>query len=97
MSMHDQESIHYFGEKARYYDGSEEEKIRAKKYLEEWKYFFLLSLQNDCVSAEIIDEQDGIREPYICGSLAQHGWYTKKISVKIRYKFEISPLGTQRM
>jgi len=97
MSKCDQSLIHYFGEKARYSDGSEEEKLRAKKYLEEWKHYFLLSLQKDCVFVEIVEEQDGIRESYLCGSLMQHGWYTKKIAVKISYKFEINSLGIQRM
>lgn len=95
MNNADQVSIHYFGEKARYED--EQSKVRAKLYLEEWKYFFIKSLQYDCVSCIIVDEQDGERPPHMSGALAQHGWMTKKIAVKISYKFEISPLGTTRM
>lgn len=91
MSKSHQTSIHYFGESACF--GNDEEKKQAKIYLELWKFFFIAKHYRECVSVEIIDEQWIERDPQFDGILAQRAWLSLKLGVKIKFKFEINPLG----
>jgi hypothetical protein len=79
----------YFGEIARYPTHSEEEKEEAKKYLELWKKFLLRRLSRDSFNVMVVDEQWGIREAYLDGSLAQNENMYLKLCLESDFNYEL--------
>lgn len=93
MTTSDQESVHFFGEYAPFYEGNDESEKKAKLYLELWKENFLFKHEKECTSIYIVDEQWSKRDASLYSMLLTKGILTLKIAVKIKYKFEVEDLS----
>lgn len=80
----------YFGEVAYFQEGNEEDKNKAREYLEFWKKNLLFKLKKDSYELELVDEQWGERPAYLCSLLSQYGALYLKICVKAKFNFELT-------
>ena len=80
----------FFAEYAFY--SNEEEKEKAKEYLEYWKNNLIKKLRKDTYEAVLIEENYHERPPEFDGILCQRTTLVLKLCVNIKFKFEVDSL-----
>ena len=79
----------YFGEVAYYKEGDEEEKKKAKEYLEFWKKNLILKLQKDSFNVKIQDEQWTQRPSHVISMFNPYAAIGLKLCIIGEWNYEI--------
>lgn len=85
--MKKDKAIIFFGESA-FYSG-DDEKIKAKEYLEYWKQNLMKKLYRDTFEAVLIEESFHERGPEFSGMLCQNSQISLKLLISIKFRFEM--------
>lgn len=79
----------FFGESAYYSSGNEEEKQKAKQYLELWKEFLLRKLKEELHNYELSEEHWGERPAMYISVFAEHDSMYLKLCFKKKLPYEL--------
>ncbi len=87
MIEYNKEKHKFFGEWTKF--SNEEEKIKAREYLNYWKKDLIFKLKRDSFDVKIVDEQWVERDPSISGMFNEFSILALKIMVEADWHYEL--------